>query len=140
MVKSSEGPAAKVKKKVAIIGCGPILNECVEAANELAKEGVWVQVINCSRIKPMDKELMVEVAKNCQAVVTAEDHQIAGGMGSAVAEVLAQYCPVPLEFVGVDDSFGESGTPDELAEKYGLKATNIIDSVRKVLLRKSEWS
>ncbi|OGI26955.1 MAG: hypothetical protein A2184_02110 [Candidatus Moranbacteria bacterium RIFOXYA1_FULL_44_7] len=133
-------PDAKVKKKVAIIGCGPILNECVEAANELAKERVWVQVINCSRIKPMDKELMVEVAKNCQAVVTAEDHQIAGGMGSAVAEVLAQYCPVPLEFVGVDDSFGESGTPDELAEKYGLKATNIIDSVRKVLLRKSEWS
>ncbi len=83
----------------------------------------------------MKKQLSV-VARECGAVVTAEDHQIAGGMGSAVAEFLISNYPIPMEFVGVKNSFGESGTPDELAEKYGLKAKDIVLAVKKVMGRK----
>ena len=120
----------------AIIGCGPILNECLLAARQLHEEGIGVKVINCHTVKPLDKETILEAAKECGAVVTAEDHQIMGGMGSAIAELLITHCPLPMEMVGVKDSFGESGTPEELAEKYGLKAKNIIEAVRKVISRK----
>jgi transketolase len=123
--------------QVAIIGAGPILYECIIAAEELEKEGIGVMVVNGGKIKPMDKEMIVETAVDCGAIVTAEDHQIYGGLGSAVAEVVAQYYPVPMEFVGVDDSFGESGTPEELAEKYGLKAANIVEAAKKVIGRKT---
>jgi transketolase len=130
------GSNIQLKRGVAIIGAGPILYECHLAAEELEKEGVGVRVINCSRVKPIDKEMIVEAVKECGAVVTAEDHQIMGGMGSAVAELLVTNCPVPMEFIGVKDSFGESGTPEELAQKYGLKAENIVEAVRKVMSRK----
>lgn len=119
-----------------IIGCGPILDECLRAAKQLHGEGIGVKVINNHTIKPLDKETIIEVAKECGAVVTAEDHQIMGGMGSAVAEFLISNYLVPMEFVGVKDSFGESGTPEELATKYGLKAKDIVGAVRKVISRK----
>lgn len=120
----------------AIIGCGPILYECLLAARQLESEGTGVKVVNNHTVKPMDRETIIAVAKECGVVVTAEDHQVAGGMGSAVAEFLISNYPVPMEFVGVKDSFGESGTPDELAEKYGLKAKDIVQAVKKVMGRK----
>jgi len=127
---------SNLKTQAALIGCGPILYECLLAATQLHEEGIGVKLLNCFMVKPLDKQAIIDAAKECGAVVTAEDHQIAGGMGSAVAELLSQNYPVPMEFVGVKDSFGESGTPDELAEKYGLKAKNIILAVRKVIDRK----
>jgi transketolase len=124
------------KSQVCIVGCGPILNEAIEAASLLKAEGIGVKLLNCYMVKPLDEEMIISAAKECGAVVTVEDHQTAGGMGSAVAELLAQKYPVPMEFVGVKDSFGESGTPEELAEKYGLKKANIIDAVKRVMILK----
>ncbi len=119
-----------------IAACGPILYEAVMAAEQLSAEGIGVRVINNHTIKPLDREVILTAARECGAVVTAEDHQVAGGMGSAVCELLAQHWPVPVEMVGINDSFGESGTPEELAEKYGLKAKNIVRAVKKVIERK----
>jgi len=125
------------KPEVAIIGCGPILAEALKAAEELKKLNIDVMVVNCHTIKPIDVEGITKAARVCGAVVTVEEHQIAGGMGSAVAEVLAKNFPVPIEFVGVKDSFGESAkTWNELWEKFGLKAKNIEEAVRKVITRK----
>jgi len=107
-------------KDVAIIGCGPLLHNALLAAEELAKEGIEVMVINNHTIKPMDSKTIIEAAKKCGAIVTVEDHQIMGGMGSAVAEVLAANYPVPIEFVGMKDRFGESGEPNELIEAFGM--------------------
>ena len=92
--------------------------------------------MNLSSIKPIDVEAIVALAKECKKIVTVEEHQIAGGMGSAVAEILAQNFPAPIEFVGVKDLFGQSGTPDELIEHYGLGKNSIKEAVRKVLARK----
>jgi len=88
-------------------------------------------------IKPIDAEAVIHAARISGAIVTVEEHQIAGGLGSAVAEVLAQKQPVPIEFVGVRDSFGESGTAEELMTKYGLKAKNIVEAVRMAIARKN---
>jgi transketolase len=129
----SNSKFSNLKNQVAIIGCGPIVYEALEAARQLHEEGIGSVVVNNHTVKPMDEETIVKVAKECGAVVTVEEHQTAGGMGSAVAEVLAQICPVPIEFVGVKDSFGESGMPGELAQKYGLKAKDIVEAVRRVL-------
>lgn len=123
-------------KDALIIGCGPIIYETLLAAEVLSIEGIKVTILNNHTIKPLDHQTILEAARQCNAVVTAEEHQIAGGMGSAVAEVLSAQYPVPIEFVGVKDSFGESGTPEELAEKYGLKAVNIAKAVKKVIERK----
>jgi transketolase len=123
-------------KDAAIVACGPIVYEALLAAEVLAIEGIKVTVINNHSIKPMDHETILETARECNAVVTVEEHQIAGGMGSAVCELLAQHWPVPVEMVGVHDHFGESGTPEELAVKYGLKAENIVKAVKKVIERK----
>lgn len=125
------------KPEVAIIGTGPILVEALKAAEELKKVGIDAMVVNCHTIKPIDVEGIVKAARVCGAVVTVEEHQIAGGMGSAIAEVLAKNFPVPIEFVGVKDSFGESAKSwEELWEKFGLKAKNIEEAVRKVITRK----
>jgi transketolase len=124
--------------QVAIIGCGPILAEALEAAEELQNSGIETIVINNHTIKPMDELTIIRAAKTCGAVVTVEEHQINGGMGSAVAEVLAKNFPVPIEFIGIHDSFGESAlNPDELWKKFGLKKENIIEAVKKVIARKS---
>lgn len=121
---------------VAIIACGTLVYEALVAADVLEKEGIRCSVINNHTVKPMDEETIVAAASACGAVVTAEEHQIAGGMGSAVAEVLARKFPVPVEFVGMQDRFGESGSPDELMKAFGLTSEGIIGAVRRVLKRK----
>lgn len=94
-------------------------------------------VINNHTIKPMDEATIIAAAERCGAIVTAEEHQVAGGMGSAVAEVLAKNHPVPMEFVGMQDQFGESGTAQELLQKFGLTSDGIVVAVKKVVSRKS---
>lgn len=120
----------------AIIATGNMVWEALLAADKLDEENISCAVINLHTIKPIDKDVLIQFATNCRAVVTAEEHQIHGGMGSAVCEVLAQFAPVPVEMVGMPDCFGESGKPHELMKKYGLTSTQIIESVKKVLLRK----
>ena len=131
---------AEVFKKGAdatIIACGPTVYEALLAANDLAEENFSVGVINNHTIKPIDQETIIEAAEKTGAVVTAEDHQIMGGMGSAVCEVLAKECPVPVEMIGVQDRFGESGSPEELMKEFYLTADDIKKAVKKVIKRKS---
>lgn len=123
---------------VALIGSGPVLYNGLLAALELEKEGISVMVINNHTIKPMDTETITWAARACGAVVTLEEHQITGGAGSAVAEVLAREYPVPIEMVGVADHFGESGEPNELIEKFGMGKEAIKLAVKKVLQRKNK--
>lgn len=121
-----------------IIATGGLMHRALLAAKELEAEGIKTKVMNLSSIKPIDMNAIIALAKECKAIVTVEEHQIAGGMGSAVAEVLAQNFPVPMEFVGVRDLFGQSGTPEELIEHYGLGKSSIKEAVKKVLKRKRE--
>ncbi|NQU83675.1 MAG: transketolase family protein [Parcubacteria group bacterium] len=123
-------------KDVTIVACGPLVYEALLAAEKLKKEKIIVEVINNHTIKPIDVRTILESAKKTKAVVTVEEHQVMGGMGSAVAEVLAHNFPVPIEFVGMADTFGESGTPEELLKKYGMTAESIIKAVKRVLKRK----
>lgn len=122
---------------VTIMGCGVTTGRALESAKLLEMDGISARVVNMSTIKPIDKEMIIKCADETNGIVTAEDHNIFGGLGSAVAEVLVQNNPVPMEFVGVQDSFGESGEPDELAEKYGIDDKAIIKSVKKLLKRVS---
>lgn len=125
------------KPEVAIIGCGPILSEALIASEKLSEKGIDAMVVNCHTIKPIDEAGIVRAAKLCGAVVAVEEHQVAGGLGSAVSEVLAKKHPVPIEFVGVNDSFGESAKGyEELWDKFGLRAENIEAAVRRVIIRK----
>jgi transketolase len=126
----------KEGKDVAIIGAGPILYNALIAAGELEREGISCAVVNNHTIKPIDAKTLIDVAKKCKAVVTVEEHQTMGGVGSAIAEVLAKNLPVPIEMVGMPDTFGESGQPDELMEKYGMGVKAIKTAVVKVLGRK----
>tara|TARA_B100000787_G_scaffold165486_1_gene149456 strand:- start:6167 stop:7135 length:969 start_codon:yes stop_codon:yes gene_type:complete len=119
-----------------IVACGVEVSRALDAADLLAKEGIMARVVNMSTIKPIDRDLLIECANATGAFVTAEDHNVIGGLGAAVAECLAKTYPSPVEFIGVNDSFGESGEPDELAEKYGLTAEHISDASKRVLLRK----
>ncbi len=123
--------------QVSIIAAGPLLFEALLAAKELEKSEIEAEVINCATIKPIDEWTIISSAKKTGAVVTVEEHQINGGLGGAVSEVLAKNFPVPMEFIGMPDSFGESGAPDELLEKYGMKAKNIIEAAKKVIARKN---
>ena len=124
------------KPQVAIIGCGPILFNALLAAQELEKEKIGTVVVNCHTIKPLDEKTIVELAKKYRAIVTVEEHQVYGGLGSAVSEVLAQKQPVPIEFVGIKNVFGESGSPAQLLEKYGIGISHIKMAVKKALKRK----
>ena len=124
------------KVDVAIIGCGPLLHHALVAAQELAEEGIGSVVLNSHTIKPLDIETITGLAREAGAVVSVEEHQAAGGLGSAIAEVLMQTNPVPMEFIGVKDKFGQSGTPNELVVHYELDAAAIADAVRKVIKRK----
>lgn len=119
-----------------IIACGLQVWQSILAEEILAKDGISVRLVNMHTIKPIDVEAITKAAIETGAIVTAEDHQKLGGLGSSVAEVLSQYAPVPQEFVAVNDSFGESGTQDELMKKYGLDSTAIVAAARKVLERK----
>ncbi|OGY37224.1 MAG: transketolase [Candidatus Andersenbacteria bacterium RIFCSPHIGHO2_12_FULL_45_11b] len=121
---------------VAIIGAGPIIHSALVAARTLAEQGISCRVINMPSIKPIDADTIEQAARDCKAVVTVEEHQIMGGVGSAIAEVIAQTYPVPMEFIGMHNSFGESGTPEELLKKYRMDAPAIEEAVRKVFKRK----
>jgi len=121
---------------VGIIASGPALYRALLAARKLDAEGKKVQVMNLSTIKPLDELAIIKLARETGAIVTVEDHQIAGGMGSAVAECLAKHIPVPIEFVGVRDEFGQSGTPEELIGHYGLGEKDIHSSAVRAALRK----
>lgn len=123
------------KPQVAIIACGPLVYEALMAAQELEKNAIHTLVINFHTLKHPDTE-MIRAAAATGALVTVEEHQVTGGLGSTVAELAARHQPVPIEFVGMPDSFGESGEPDELLEKYGMQAPAIIDAVHRVLRRK----
>jgi len=118
---------------VTIVACGTVVYQALMAAKALEKENVNAQVINCHTIKPIDKKLLISAAKNTGAFVTVEEHQVHGGLGSAVMEAIATEWPVPVHCVGVQDSFGESGEAAQLLEKYGITAKHIAKSVREVL-------
>jgi transketolase len=126
------------KPEVGIIVTGELVHRALKVAEELEKERVSVTVINLSTIKPLDEKAIIRLAEEAKAIVTIEDHQIAGGVGSAVAELLAKTCPVPVEFIGVNDKFGQSGKPEELLELYGMSEKHIKEAVKKVLKRKSK--
>jgi len=123
--------------QVVIFATGPLVHNAILAAKQLGDEGVGVHVVNVATIKPIDRETVVAQARLAGAVVTVEEHQIAGGLGSAIAEVLAQEYPVPIEFIGVHDQFGQSGEPKELIEHYGMGVSHIKDAIRKVISRKT---
>ena len=126
--------------QVGIIATGALCHRALLAAKELegqeGPERIKTKVMNLSSIKPIDVDALLTLARECKAIVTVEEHQVLGGMGSAVAEVLAKNFPVPIEFIGVQDKFGQSGTPDELVEHYGMGKDSIKEAVKKVLGRK----
>jgi len=124
-------------KDVTIIACGIMVHEAIVAAEKLSKEGIEATVINCHTIKPIDQQTIISAAKKTKAVITAEEHQVNGGLGSAVAEVLSQKYPVPMKIIGVQDRFGESGEPEELMKAFGLTSKEIVASA-KSLLQKTE--
>lgn len=119
-----------------IFACGLMVQEAMAAARMLADEGISAAVVNIATIKPLDEELVIKMAKQCGAVVTAEEHNVIGGLGSAVAEVLAENCPVPMQRVGVADRFGQSGKPAELMVEYGLTPEVIAAKVKAAIARK----
>ena len=124
------------KPDVALIACGPLLHNAILAASALEEGGVQSRVINLASIKPMDESAIVEAAKDAKCVVTVEEHQVMGGMGSAVAELLAKHYPVPIEFIGVQNHFGESGNPGELVEKFGMGVSHIKEAALRAVKRK----
>lgn len=119
-----------------VIACGLMVSEALKAAEILLKDNINISVINMHTIKPIDEQAVISSARETGAIVTAEEHQINGGLGSAVAEVLARNFPAPLEMIAVNDTFGESGKPEELLKKYHLKDIDIADAVKKVIIRK----
>ena len=131
-----KGVVLKDGADVTLVAAGIMVSKAMEAAEALAADGISAAVVNISTIKPLDQQLIIEMAQKTGAMVACEEHNIYGGLGSAVAEVLVEHCPVPMARVGVEDSFGESGLPDELLEKYGLTAANIADKARAVISRK----
>lgn len=132
----STGSGRLLKPQVLIIGCGQLLYNALIVAKDLEKEKTGVVVLNSHTVKPLDEKKIVELARKTGAVVTVEEHQVLGGLGGAVAEVLAKHAPCPIEFVGMQDVFGESGAAGELIKKYGMDVSDIIHAVRKVIKRK----
>ncbi|MDQ5931666.1 MAG: transketolase [Patescibacteria group bacterium] len=118
---------------VTLIACGPLVYEALLAAEQLSKRGIDAEVINCPSIKPLDKKTILKSVQKTGAAVTVEEHQTTGGLFGAIAEFLSQTNPVPIIPVGMDDTFGESGTPEELLKKYGMKAVNIVAAAQKIL-------
>lgn len=134
------GKASVLKngKDATVIACGTMVTKALEAASVLEKQGIKVTVVNLSTIKPLDKELIIRLAKETGAIVTAEEHLLAGGIGSAIAELLIQNYSVPMEMVGINDQFGQSGEMDELFEYYHLTVEDIAEAVRKAINRKEK--
>lgn len=129
----SVGNTKEIPNSVTIIATGPLVYEALMAARSLEEEGIHSVVINCHTIKPLDEETIIRYAKLTGAVVTVEEHQIAAGLGGAIAEFLAKNHPTKIEFVGMNDHFGESGTPEELISKFDLGKDGIIKAVKSLL-------
>ncbi len=127
----------KEGKDVTLVGCGSLLSSALAASEILAKEGISVEIINAHCIKPFDRDMLLNSVKKTGCAVTLEDHQRVGGLGSLVCEEVSSYHPVPVVRMGVADSFGESGAPQELYDKYHLSVKDIIKAVKKVFLAKS---
>lgn len=123
---------------VTVIATGQMVYRALLVAKELELHKISVRVINCHTIKPLDKETILKAAEECGAIVTAEEHQVTGGLGSAVAELTSQHFPVPIKIIGIEDHFGESGEPNELLDKFGLTLDAIIKSVTAVLRMKEK--
>lgn len=121
---------------VTIFATGHLVWKSIEAGEQLAAQGINAEIINIHTIKPLDSKAVIASAKKTRCVVTAEEHQMNGGLGDSIAQLLARELPTPLEMVAVNDSFGESGTPDQLMTKYGLDTVNIVEAVKKVMKRK----
>ncbi len=136
-LKIGKGNVLRDGTDVALIACGVLVGEALAAADALSADGIEASVVDMHTIKPLDSGLVQQLAADCGSLVTVEDHSIIGGLGGAVAEMLAANCPVPLERVGVSDTFGESGDGDELLDKYGLSCEHIIDAARRAIARKS---
>lgn len=131
-IELGKGNVLRTGKDVTVIATGIMVSEAMEAASQLETEGVDVRVIDMHTIKPLDEELIVKAAKETGKIVTAEEHSVIGGLGGAVAEVLCRKCPARMAMVGQQDTYGESGKPDELKEKYGMTAADIVEAVRQV--------
>ncbi len=127
----------KQGKDVAIIGCGPLLIKAMQVSKELERKGIKAMVVNCHTIKPLDKKTILSIAKKTKAIVTVEEHQITGGLGGAIAEFLSENYPIPIIKVGMKDKFGESGSPEELLNKFKLNKKGIVKAVEKVLKLKN---
>ena len=134
--KIGKGVTLKEGTDVTIIATGLMVSEALEAAKELESKGINARIINIHTIKPLDNEIVIKAAKETGAIVTAEEHNIIGGLGSAVAEVISESYPVLLKRVGTKDTFGESGKPADLMKKYGLTKDNIIDAVVDIVKKK----
>jgi len=132
------GKAQKLSegKDISIFACGHLVWKAIEAGKLLEAEGISVEIINLHTIKPLDVDAIVASISKTGCAVTAEEHNVIGGMGDAVAQVAAKHCPVPIEYIGTQDTFGESGTPNQLLAKYGLDTPNIVAAAKKVLGRK----
>jgi transketolase len=130
-----KGAVLRAGDDVTIVACGVEVARSLDAADLLAEEGVAARVVNMPTLKPIDEELLALCADETGCFVTAEDHNVHGGLGSAVAEALARVRPAPIEFIGLQDVFAESGEPDELAEAYGLAGKSIASAALRVLKR-----
>ncbi|CAB1071321.1 transketolase [Alkalispirochaeta odontotermitis] len=133
-----KGMVVREGNDVTIVAMGVMVTRAIQASEDLQEQGISCRVVNMSTLKPIDKELIVDSAVNTGAIVTAEDHNIYGGLGGAVAEVVVDCEPVPVERVGINDIFAESGEPDDLAQKFGLDSAAIRAAVNKVIKRKHE--
>ncbi|MBQ7606311.1 MAG: transketolase family protein [Firmicutes bacterium] len=127
-----QGNMLRGGRDVTVIATGIMVAEAMAAAEELAGKGIDVRVIDIHTIKPLDEEIIIRAAEQTGKIVTAEEHSVIGGLGSAVAEVLVKNCPVPVRMVGQSDTFGESGKPDQLKEKYGMTAKDIVHAVHSL--------
>jgi len=129
--------SGKINPACLIIGAGALLHNALLAAKELEKEKIGVVVLNSHTIKPLAEEIIIKQAQICGGVVTVEEHQVSGGLGGAVSELLAKHFPVPMEFIGMQNTFGESGAPEKLMKKYNLNSASIVKAVKKVIKRKN---
>lgn len=130
------GIELRTGKDATLIACGVMVAKCLEAADRLAEEGIRVTVIDMHTIKPLDRELVIRQARETGAILTVEEHSILGGLGSAVCEVVCGENPVPVHRMGLNDVFGQSGSPDELLEYYGLTVEKIIENTRILIKKK----
>ena len=128
-----KGKVLREGQKIALVATGMMVQEALKAAKILAKEDISVTVVDMPCIKPIDEELIEEIVKSHELIITCEEHNVYGGLGSAVSEVTSKKSPVRMEMLGMQDTFGESGTPNELLAKYGLNADHIVEKVKECL-------